>query len=435
MAELLIGFAAADITPPLGSQMAGFDARKGVAESVHDPLNARALVLDDGKTIVALVSVEVIGVSAEFSAKVRQEIQKQTGIPFEHIVFSATHTHCGPVTIKHFFNQGQELDAKYLQRLSDGIVRSVVEANSSKKARRLRSGMIPIPGIAVNRRTENGQPIDPDAGVLLIEELDGSLAAIAVNYACHTTVLGPNTLAITGDFPHYMIERFKETLGPQVFPLYFNGAEGDLSIGHKSDLSAVGVIASFRTFEKAEELGHRLADAVLDGIKNLSDERVELRVERRIVQLPLKQYRPLSEMTKLREEAFNAMQQSEGIVDQTTQLKLKQRSLFSRIEEYYARIFNESGVLDVEMIGVRIGDTVVISLPGEVFTAIALNIRKQSKFPKTMFLGLANDYIGYVQTPESSASAGYEVVASRVTDDAAGVITQTAIEMIGTLEG
>lgn len=426
--------------------MAGFDARNGVAESVHDPLNARAFVIDDGRTVVAFVSVEVIGVSAEFSDQVRREVQQRTGIPSEHVVLSATHTHCGPVTIKHFFNQGQDLDAGYLERLAQGIVQSVVEAHKTRKPRKLRTGLIAIDHIAVNRRTDDGKPVDPYAGVLLVEELDGSPAGVAVNYACHTTVLGPNTLAITGDFPHYMVERFKESLGDHVFPLYFNGAEGDLSIGHKSDLSAVGVIASFRTFEKAQELGVKLADSVVAGLSSLKEEKAEVGIERRISRLPLKEYLPLVEMTRLREEAGAAMQEGEAKIDAsdpeqiTDQLKRRQRSLFSRIEEYYAKLFEQlpgqaSKTLDVEMIGIRIGETAIISLPGEVFVGIALGIRERSSFAKTMFLGLANDYIGYVPTPESSPSAGYEVIASRVTHEAAAAMSQTAAELLAALEG
>ena len=86
--------------------------------------------------------------------------------------------------------------------------------------------------------------------------------AVSVFYACHTTTLGPDTLEITADFPYYTIQNLKESLGSDVEVMYFNGAEGDLSVGHKSDLSAVGIIAPNRTFERAKELGNRLADCV-----------------------------------------------------------------------------------------------------------------------------------------------------------------------------
>src|SRR6185437_237640 len=147
-----IGVARRRITPPLGCQMAGFDARKGVANAVHDDLHARALVFDNGATTVALVSVEVIAVSAEFAAVVRALVVSATGIPAANVFLCATHTHCGPVTMHHFFNQGQPLDEDYLAALRDAIVAAVHAAADDRKPRALKAGMVRCEGIAVNRR-------------------------------------------------------------------------------------------------------------------------------------------------------------------------------------------------------------------------------------------------------------------------------------------
>ena len=114
------GVATEIVTPDLGCQLAGFDARKGVAEAVHDDLHATSLVLDDGNTATVLVSIEVLGVSREFADAVRDDISHRTGIPARNVVLSATHTHCAPVTFNHFFNQGQALDQGYLDRLRSG---------------------------------------------------------------------------------------------------------------------------------------------------------------------------------------------------------------------------------------------------------------------------------------------------------------------------
>jgi neutral ceramidase len=436
-AEFNAGWASELITPDLGCPLAGFDARKGVATAVHDDLFSRALVLDDGKTRVALVSVEVLGVSRPFSDRVRAEIQHRTGIPARNVVLSATHTHCAPVTLNHFFNQGQPLDQRYLDRLASGITASVIRACESLKPRKLRTGFVTVEGVAVNRRTETGLPIDDTAGVIAIEELDGSTTAVAVFYACHTTTLGPDTLEITADFPYYTIEHLKESLGSDVEVMYFNGAEGDLSVGHKSDLSAVGIIAPNRTFKRAEELGKRLADSVHAGLTGLVPEQGGLAVEATVARLPLKSYAPLAEMKARRKQADDAMREAErsGVPDRDLILA-RQFSLFNRIEEYYALLLHESPeskLLEAELTAVRIGDTVLLSLPGEIFVGISLEIRKRSPFLKTLFAGLANDYIGYVPTREANASLGYEVVASRVRPEAAEVLIDSAVELLRAL--
>ena len=101
-----IGAARRRITPPIGGQMAGFDARKLPSDSVHDELHARALVFEAGGNMAALISVEVIAVSADFSSQVRARIASVTGIPPANIILAATHTHCGPVTPQPLLQSG-----------------------------------------------------------------------------------------------------------------------------------------------------------------------------------------------------------------------------------------------------------------------------------------------------------------------------------------
>ncbi len=422
-----IGVGRRVITPPLGSEMAGFDARKGLSTTVHDDLHARSLVFDDGRVQVVLVSVEVIAVSAEFALRVRRRVEEETGIPAAQVFLCATHTHCGPVTMNHFFNQGQSLDEVYLASLGDAIVAAVREAHAERKPRTLKTGLVPCDGIAKNRRTGDGLPVDPCAGVLLVEEVDGRAVALAVNYACHTTVLGPNTLSVTQDFPFYTLARLKEALGVDVEAMYFNGAEGDLSIGHKSDLSAVGIVDDFRTFETARRLGERLADAVLLGMPRLTEEVAEIAVLGRVVSLPLKSYEMLPVMTAAREEM--RLQVTPDLAGKEM-VAAKQRYLFARIEEYYAKLYEELNEpepkhLRVECSAIRLGSLFLLTLPGEVFVRIALEMRAAAPSLKMLFLGLTNDYIGYVPDEFATAGAGYEVVASRVPWQA-GVAFQTA---------
>jgi len=431
-----IGVARRVVTPPVGSQMAGFDARKGVSNAVHDDLHARAMVLDDGHSKVIFISVEVIAIGAEFAALVCRDVAAKTGVSAANVFLCATHTHCGPVTIHHFFNQGQPLDEKYLAYLTNQITDAAVEAFEGRTPRVLKSGMVEVSGIAVNRRTQDGLPVDPYAGVLLVEELDGRPTAVAVLYACHTTVLGPDTLSSTQDFPFYTNEKLRAMLGADVETFFFNGAEGDLSIGHKSDLSAVGIVDSFRTFQTAQRLGESLADAVLAGMDLLTSEEALIGVLSAEVLLPLKRYQPLDEMMAHREEALKQISSEDA---GTEMLRTRQRYLFARIEEYYARLYEESAgpepkTLPVTLSVIRLGNAAFVTLPGEVFVRIALGIRDASPFPRTMFLGLTNDYIGYVPDHEATSASGYEVIASRVPASAGDMLREAAAKLLQTLQ-
>jgi hypothetical protein len=208
-------------------------------------------------------------------------------------------------------------------------------------------------------------------------------------------------------------------------------------------LSAVGVIAPFRTFQKAEELGTRLAESVLAGLPSLEYEEPDLDVARSTVHLPLKSYAPLPEMRERREQAAALVGQlakpGESPADSSMELlRARQQSLYRRIEEYYAELSARASgpdpkTLAAEMTAIRIGNTAIVSLPGEVFVAIALEIRRRSPFPRTMFLGLANGYIGYLPTADADAEAGYEVVASKVTPASAGMLQDGAIGLLNSL--
>jgi neutral ceramidase len=433
--ESRIGKGSAVITPLLGCEMAGFDARQGLAQRVHDDLHARALVFDDGATQVALVSIEVIGLSRAFTQRVQKEIERRTGIPAARIILAATHTHCGPVTLRHFFNQDQPLDEVYMDRLAAGIVDSVEMAFAARTPSRVRSGFINVDGIAVNRRTSDGRPVDPAAGVILIEDTNGKPSAIAINFACHTTVLGPNTLEISADFPYYTTRYLQSVWGNHVEVLFFNGAEGDISVGHKSDLSAVGVIADFRTFEKAEELGVRLGRVVAESIGSLEHEDIRLNATTEDIPLPLKLYPPIDIVTRRMEQALATIRTLNGQELTPRVLEARRDGLFSRIEKYYALLYEQSDAPEPKTLAatvsiVQIGRTVIVTFPGEVFVSIALDIRRDSPFPRTMFFGLTNDYIGYLPTADANANAGYEVVASRVAAGAAGVLDKRTGQLL-----
>jgi neutral ceramidase len=436
--SLFAGVARRVISPKPGGELAGFDARKGVSTGIHDDLFASALVIScDGRS-VALVSLDLIGVTQAFTDSVRRQVSTSTGMAERDVILCATHTHCAPATIQHFYDADHKLDTEYMKTLLVKVVEAIEEAFARREEAVIKTGMAPVQGIASNRRTESGKPVDEFAGVILVEDCDRRPKSVLINFACHPTVLGPNTLEVTRDFPNYLVERLEQHFGESVTAMYFNGTEGDLSIGHKSNLSAVGVIAPYRTFDKAKEIGERLAAHVIDALQTLQTEAAELAVEHCIVPLPLKNYPPIAEVKRAKEAAFAALDEgqraaSAGELAQEDLIPLRQDWLFARIDDYYASLFERarpSAVLPVEVSVVRLGDTALVFLPGEIFVEIGLAIRKASPLPRTMIFGLANDYIGYVHTVDATRDAGYEVVASRVTPQASQILVAQAAALL-----
>lgn len=283
-------------------------------------------------------------------------------------------------------------------------------------------------GLGVNRRSPDGLPIDPEIGIVKVDDADRRTKAVLINYACHPTVLGPDNLLASRDFPAGTIERTEGRLGEGSFAMYVNGAQGDISVGHSSELSAIGVITPGRTFERALELGNALADAVLEALPAIETSGdLELRHRTLQAQFPLKNYPPL-------EDLEDALRQSKRKVDEMPAdgaspefRQAKSDLLYSSINRFYARKTAQytGGMFPIELQAIQIGQNVFIGVPAEVFVEVGLRLKKQDGL-KTFVAGITNGYIGYLPSRKAYQSGGYEVVSSQCAADVEDYLAASA---------
>ena len=431
---LQAGFGKISISPSIGAPLAGFAARQGVCEGIHDDLFARALVIEKNGKAVALVSLDLLAVSSEFVECVRANIERRTGIQKDAVMIAATHTHAGPVTIRTFFNPDETLDGNYMERLAKAIEDSVAAAFDKKFPARIGAGSGFVSGIGVNRRTPDKLPIDEEIGIIKIADRQGETQGVFINYACHPTVLGSNNLLATGDFPHFTVEKIEQSIGG--FAMFVNGTQGNISMGHSSELSAIGIITPGRTFEHAEELGHKLADAALEALPSIkASENVEISSETIPFSLPLKEYPSPTETAQVLKKTEEYLQSLDGNVKEDGAelyklLRAKSDALYASIENFYAvetEKFTDR-TMEIELQGIRLGDAVFIAVPAEVFVEIGLQLKKYAP-QKTYIVGIANGYIGYMPTRESYKIGGYEVVSARCAAEAHELFIDKAIEL------
>lgn len=431
---LQAGFSKISISPSIGAPLAGFAARQGVCEGIHDDLFARALVIEKNEKAIAFVSLDLLAVSSEFVEGVRENIECRTGIRKDAVMIAATHTHAGPVTISTFFNPNETLDNNYMERLAKAIEDSVTKAFEEKFPARIGVGSGFVSGIGVNRRTPDKLPIDEEIGIIKVEDLQGKTQAVFINYACHPTVLGSNNLLATGDFPYFTVEKIEQSTGG--FAMFVNGTQGNISMGHSSELSAIGIITPGRTFEHAEELGHKLADAALEALPSIeTSENVEVSSVTIPFPLPLKKYPSPTETAKALQKAEEYLQSLDGnngqnAVELDKLLRAKSDALYASIENFYAAETEKftDHIMEIELQGIRIGDAIFIAVPAEVFVEIGLQLKKYAP-QKTYIVGIANGYIGYLPTRESYKMGGYEVVSARCAAETHELFIDKAIEL------
>ncbi|MBO0698922.1 MAG: neutral/alkaline non-lysosomal ceramidase N-terminal domain-containing protein, partial [Zavarzinella sp.] len=150
--DLSVGFAEADVTPKLDAgkpvYIAGFGHNRK-ATKVHDPILARAIVLSDGKTKVALVCVDVVGLFNAVAGSVRKQV---TG--FDYVCVSSTHNHEGPDTLGLWgaspFVSG--VDKEYMKAVEAGIVKAIQDADKKLTKVTARVGTASAPELLTDNR-------------------------------------------------------------------------------------------------------------------------------------------------------------------------------------------------------------------------------------------------------------------------------------------
>ena len=96
--RLHAGWAEVDMTPPVSTPLAGYGGRPNEKRStgIHDPVFSRAIVLSDGRNIAALVGADLLLVSPNVAELVWEDLAVDTPFTRDNILFTVTHTHCGP---------------------------------------------------------------------------------------------------------------------------------------------------------------------------------------------------------------------------------------------------------------------------------------------------------------------------------------------------
>ena len=429
-----VGLGETVITPSKNLQMRGF-ARSQVATGVHDELHARSLVIEgaDG-TATVMMSLSLVGIGRSYIERIRQGINEQTGIPEQNILVSCTHTHAGPSV--------ERADEEYQAFVVDQAVLSTVEAWNTRAPARIGTGAATVMELGRNRRRllYGGLHPDPEVGIIKIEDADGVLKGVVFNYGCHPSALDWRNTLYSEDWPYYAIRGIKETAGENVWVAYFQSAEGDINVGYSAELSAVGAQMPIRNYEYIEHKGNQMADAVLDalpGIATTSEAAVAVTTD--TFDYPLRDSFPIT-LAQAEKDADAAQKQLAALekqqgIEGTRILDKVRMDVFQTGQRLRtARRFFSSEKTEkttsIEQQAIRIGDAVIVVLPGEVFSEIGLAIKEASTVDKTFLIGLANGYGGYLPSAKEFVEGDYEVDGSRYSDKTEKACVDASLELI-----
>ncbi len=414
---LKAGTARAVLTPFWGVELAGWGYYlERTWQTVQDDLKASALVLDNGETTLAVVSLDLMVISEAFTRQVRELVRAETGIPAENIMVACTHTHNAPAS-GGLLGVG-EVDPFYEDWAAKQAATAVIQAWRQREPADLLVAGVNLPRQTFNRTRENG-PVDPRLTTLRVNRANGSPLAILVNFQAHPTVrtnLQPR--AVSRDVPGEICDFIERAL-PGATALYLQGSCGD-----------VNYLRRFSTTpELSREPGRITAAAALASLADA--ERIdepELSAVSQTVSLPTRRW--------TREEIDHDRQEAQRRLKDKDIKGWKEtigRVMTNRPEEMVARHggdewkaveamcrFNlawtyamqkdwetRPETLATEVQAFRIGCLGLVANSSEFFSSLALAVRNQAGLDHLMISCYTNGRIGYLPDAHDIARQTY----------------------------
>lgn len=429
---LLAGAAKRSIVPPFPTHMGGFNDRLQFFTGVHDEIFARALVLDNGETTLVLIGSDLMAIDAELVMLARQAITAETGIPAASILISCAHNHSAPSYYQK--NKPGEADAEPSLKkfLAKQFADAAIDAYRQRVPARAGFGAGKLVGATRNRQQKNSDVIDPQVGVLRIEEREGRKSiATLFNFTGHPVVIGSTNLLLSGEFPGAAARTIEQVLGGVA--IFTQGACGDITVNRSGD-----------PFQEIERIGRTIAGEVIKTSGFITcTESIPLKGASKSIQLPARPVVPLA-------EAEAALKRSEELLSDARNRNLSGATIqnledrktvlqiaVKRAEQIAKDPSKREDQIAAEVQVLQAGDVFFVAIPGELFVEYGLEMRARihQESGKAMCLvGYANGYVGYIVTPRAMETGGYEASITRLDVTGGRMLTETAIELFRNLD-
>jgi neutral ceramidase len=421
VAALSVGAARIDITPDEKSLPKGF-------EGINDPIFVRAIVIDDGKTRAALVTVDAGAISNDTFAQVSQQAQAELRIPARHLLLTATHTHSVP------FSFGRDLVPR--------IVTAISQAAGRLQAARIAYGT-GVSYINVNRNIIDRQThrwwegpnyagaSDKTVAVIRFEALDRRPIAVYYNYAVHA-VLNGQLDQISGDIPGATSRYIEDSLDDEAVAVWSTGASGDqnpIYFQQTYDLRDIRI-------KDHAARGIDISNAMPPGGQGLNKR--DPKVARLMNQ---QRQMTLSMGQMLGEEVLHVMRASLERPTTSAPISGAQKTMAcpGRKRTDSGRAGNPGTYVDADPVPIQLslvmlGDIAITGVNAEVFTTIAQRLKSESPLKRTIMATLTNGSApsGYIPNDAAFGYNTFEVVSSRLKPGCAETaIVDGLLDLIG----
>jgi hypothetical protein len=399
---LRVGAAKVDVTPTVSELSKNY-------EGILDHLYSRAIVVDNGRTSAALITVDAGAIPDQIWQTVTQRVEKELMIPAGNVLLTATHTHSAPM----------QRAAGYAQR----IVESVKIAQQRLKPARIGYGT-GVSYINVNRNIIDPKtkrwwegpnyegPSDKTVAVIQFESLSGEPIAVYYNYAMHAVIVGQLD-QISGDVPGTASKYIEDSLDDKAIALWSSGAAGDqnpIFFQQTFDLRDI------RTKDYAKR-GIDISNSMPPGGQGLN------KSDPTVIRLMNQQKQMIQSMGQfLGEEVLHAMRGMER-TESYVQIYGSQKTISCPGRERldsgragFPATYKDAAPVEIRLGLLKVGDIAIGAVNAEVFNLIAQRLKKESPYARTMMATLTNGMArsGYIPNDAAYGMYTFEVVSSRL---------------------
>jgi hypothetical protein len=423
-----------DITPTKFPVIVNGMMTQRTADKAFDPLHARALVLDDGLTRVAVVIVDSCLLPRELLDQAKEMAAKATGIPTDRMLISATHTHSAPSATPAL---GTPADPEYPGFLIPQIARSIQLAADQLRPAKVGWTVVNDPRHTASRRSIRRSdridkdpfgeatvranmyspepigpsgPVDDEISLFAVQTAEGKPLALLANYATHYYGTPP----VSADYYGRFCDQFAKLAAPAQQDVVFvgmmsQGTSGDIhgrGAGNIDNYAKEVAEVAFEAYQKIQY--HSWVPLTMREVKQTFKRRIP-------------------------NEARLAWAKQ---IDATLQGRLPRTypEIYAREQLYLAA----EPERELKLQALAIGDLGITAIPNEVFSLTGIKLKLQSPFTQTFNIELANGCEGYIPPPEQHVLGGYTTWAARTAGlevDAEPKIVEMLLSMLEQISG
>ncbi|WP_347158935.1 neutral/alkaline non-lysosomal ceramidase N-terminal domain-containing protein [Pontibacter chitinilyticus] len=247
---LQVGWAKVNITPPVGTPLAGYGKRRGMRyEQVHDSAWVRTFAFNNGSHTAFLVAVDMLIVPMRVAAQLEQAYPK-LGLGPEQVYLTATHSHTSFGGWQKKL-AGRLMAGKYnkavVRQTVEHILQSIRLAQQQLQPTRIGYGQVSVPDLVQNRLTGSRINLDSTLRFIRFEQASGR-TAVFCTFAAHPTILPSMQPILSRDYPGALVDALEEQVD---FAAFAAGAVGSHQAVYTGD-----------TFASTRQVGQQLAQAV-----------------------------------------------------------------------------------------------------------------------------------------------------------------------------